>query len=309
MFSVQESGRLLHHGLRARRHPSARASGKFYDLLVATAQSPAMLMYLDNWLSIGPHSEAAGKNGQNGLNENYAREVMELHTLGVDGGYTQADVTELARSADRLDHRAAGRRRPVSIRSAASRAGQQDRSRRNILRHRERRRRCAPWTCWRTILPRRISSPRCIATRFVSDDPPESLVARMAAKFLSSDGDIREVLRTMLHSPEFWSPDAYRAKFKTPLEFVVSAVRASGANVVAPGCAGAKPDGHGHAAVRHGPSHGLFHEGGDLGEYRRGAGAHQFFDCADAGKARRRAIRSRGPAGAGHSRQPRLLRG
>ena len=73
------------------------ALGKFYDLLVATAQSPAMLMYLDNWLSIGPHSEAAGKNGQSGLNENYARELMELHTLGVDGGYKQADVTELAR--------------------------------------------------------------------------------------------------------------------------------------------------------------------------------------------------------------------
>src|SRR5208283_3839060 len=73
------------------------ALGKFYDLLVATAQSPAMLMYLDNWMSMGPHSQAAGKNGQNGLNENYGREVMELHTLGVNGGYTQADVTELAR--------------------------------------------------------------------------------------------------------------------------------------------------------------------------------------------------------------------
>jgi uncharacterized protein (DUF1800 family) len=209
------------------------ALGKFYDLLVATAQSPAMLMYLDNWLSIGPHSEAAGKNGQSGLNENYARELMELHTLGVDGGYTQADVTELARVLTgwtiaqpedggqfQFDPHRHEPGTKVVLGEKYNDAGNDEALRAlDVLAHR-------PSTA------HFIS--RSIAQRFVSDDPPESLVARMAAKFQSSDGDIREVLRAMIHSPEFWSPEMYRAKFKTPLEFVVSAVRASGANIVAP---------------------------------------------------------------------------
>jgi uncharacterized protein (DUF1800 family) len=208
------------------------AFGKFYDLLVATAQSPAMLMYLDNWLSIGPHSEAAGKNGQSGLNENYARELMELHTLGVDGGYTQGDVTELARVLTgwtiaqpdeggqfQFDPRRHEPGSKVVLGEKYYDAGNNEGLHAlDVLAHH-------PSTA------HFIS--KCIAQRFVSDDPPENLVARMAAKFQSSDGDIREVLRTMLHSPEFWSPGAYRAKFKTPLEFVVSAQRASGANVVA----------------------------------------------------------------------------
>jgi uncharacterized protein (DUF1800 family) len=209
------------------------ALGKFYDLLVATAQSPAMLMYLDNWLSIGPHSEAAGKNGQSGLNENYAREVMELHTLGVDGGYTQADVTELARVLTgwtiaqpddggqfQFDPRRHEPGSKVVLGEKFYDSGSDEALHAlDVLAHHH-------------STAHFIS--KSIAQRFVSDDPPESLVARMAAKFQSSDGDIREVLRTMIHSPEFWSPDAYRAKFKTPLEFVVSAVRASGANVAAP---------------------------------------------------------------------------
>lgn len=209
------------------------ALGKFYDLLVATAQSPAMLMYLDNWLSIGPHSEAAGKNGQSGLNENYGRELMELHTLGVDGGYTQADVTELARVLTgwtigqpddggqfQFDPRKHEPGNKVILGEKYYDAGNNEGLHAlDVLAHH-------PSTA------HFIS--KCIAQQFVADDPPESLVARMAAKFQSSDGDIREVLRTMIHSPEFWSPGAYRSKFKTPLEFVVSAVRASGANVVAP---------------------------------------------------------------------------
>ena len=209
------------------------ALGKFYDLLVATAQSPAMLMYLDNWLSIGPHSEAAGKNGQSGLNENYARELMELHTLGVDGGYTQADVTELARVLTgwtiaqpedggqfQFDpHRHEPGSKVVLGEKFYDSGIDEALHALDVLAHH-------PSTA------HFIS--KSIAQRFVSDDPPESLVARMAAKFQSSDGDIREVLRAMIHSPEFWSPGAYRSKFKTPLEFVVSAVRASGANVAAP---------------------------------------------------------------------------
>ena len=209
------------------------ALGKFYDLLVATAQSPAMLMYLDNWLSIGPNSQAAGKNSQSGLNENYAREVMELHTLGVDGGYTQADVTNLARVLTgwtigqpdeggqfQFDPRRHEPGSKVVLGENYFDTGNDEAlDALNALAHH-------PSTA------HFIS--KCIAQRFVSDDPPESLVARMAAKFQSSDGDIREVLRIMIHSPEFWSSGAYRAKFKTPLEFVISAVRASAASVVAP---------------------------------------------------------------------------
>jgi uncharacterized protein (DUF1800 family) len=192
-----------------------------------------MLMYLDNWLSMGPHSQAAGKNGQNGLNENYGREVMELHTLGVNGGYTQADVTELARILtgwtiglpdDGGQFQFDPRRHEPGMKTVAGEkfyeTGNDEGLRAlNMLAHR-------PATA------RFIS--KAIAARFVADDPPETLVARMAATFQASDGDIREVMRTMLHSPEFWEPKVYAAKFKTPLEFVVSAVRATGANVTAP---------------------------------------------------------------------------
>jgi uncharacterized protein (DUF1800 family) len=206
------------------------ALGKFYDLLVATAQSPAMLMYLDNWLSIGPHSQAAGKNGQSGLNENYGRELMELHTLGVDGGYTQPDVTELARILtgwtiaqpdDGGQFQFDARRHDPGTKTLLGEkfyeAGSDEGMRAlDMLAHH-------PSTA------HFISES--IAVRFVSDDPPKALVDRMAATFQSSDGDIREVLRTMIHSPEFWSPKAYGVKLKTPLEFVVSTVRATGANV------------------------------------------------------------------------------
>jgi uncharacterized protein (DUF1800 family) len=209
------------------------ALGTFYDLLVATAQSPAMLMYLDNWLSIGPHSQAAGKNGQNGLNENYGREVMELHTLGVNGGYTQSDVTELARVLTgwtisqpddggqfQFDPRRhdPGTKTVVGERFFEADVDEGLQALKMLAHH--------PSTA------HFIS--QSIATRFVSDDPPAELVDRMAARFLSSDGDIREVLRTMFHSPEFWSPKAYRAKMKTPLELVVSTLRATGTNVVSP---------------------------------------------------------------------------
>lgn len=209
------------------------ALGKFYDLLVATAQSPAMLMYLDNWLSIGPHSQAAGKNGQSGLNENYGRELMELHTLGVDGGYTQSDVTELARVLtgwtiaqpdDGGQFQFDPRRHEPGIKTVVGEKFYEAGSDEGLH--------ALDMLAHHPATAHFIS--KSIATRFVSDEPPETLVTRMAATFQSSDGDIREVLRTMLHSPEFWSPKVYGAKLKTPLEFIVSTMRSTGANVVAP---------------------------------------------------------------------------
>jgi uncharacterized protein (DUF1800 family) len=240
-----------------------RALGKFEDLLVATAKSPAMLMYLDNWQSIGPESQAAKNGGRfanlaknpqvkqalkdRGLNENYARELMELHTLGVQcevsqdhtvsdldkscgQGYTQQDVTQVAKVLTGW-----------TIEQPYRSGGYQFEERRH-----------EPGT--KTVLGRSIgdngeaegmqvlhmlaTSPATakfistkLAVRFVSDTPPPALVDRMAKAFVASNGDIKTVLRTMFDSPEFWSPEVYRAKVKTPEEFVVSAVRASGAEV------------------------------------------------------------------------------
>jgi uncharacterized protein (DUF1800 family) len=211
----------------------AHTFGKFYDLLLATAQSPAMLMYLDNWVSMGPHSLAAGKSGQSGLNENYGRELMELHTLGVDGGYSQADVTELARILtgwtvaepdDGGGFQFDPRRHEPGAKTLLGQKYFEEGSNEGI--------RALDRLAHHPATAHFIS--KCIATRFVADDPAENLVTRMAATFQSSDGDIREVMRVMLKSPEFWSPKAYRGKLKTPLEFVVSAIRASATNVVAP---------------------------------------------------------------------------
>lgn len=210
------------------------ALGKFSDLLVATAQSPAMLFYLDNWLSIGPHSAAAGKNPQqSGLNENYGRELMELHTLGVDGGYTQADVTEAARvftgwTINQVDdggefafdpRRHEPGNKKILGQTFYQAGSDEGMHLLDVLAHH-------PSTA-------HFVSKK-LAQRFVADDPPESLVKQMAATFLSSDGDIREVLRTMFKSPEFWSLKYYRVKLKTPLEFLISALRASSADVSAP---------------------------------------------------------------------------
>src|ERR1019366_7760599 len=175
----------------------------------------------------------AGKNGQSGLNENYGRELMELHTLGVDGGYTQADVTEIARvmtgwtiaqPEDGAQFQFDPRRHDPGTKTVLGEkfyeAGSDEGLRAlDMLAH-------SPATA-------HFISMR-IATRFVADDPPKALVDRMAATFLSSDGDIREVMREMLRSPEFWSPKVYGVKFKTPLELVVSTVRATGADVAMP---------------------------------------------------------------------------
>jgi len=207
--------------------------GKFRDLLEATAKSPAMLFYLDNFQSVRPDLDANNKNRKvkRGLNENYGRELMELHTLGVNGGYTQQDVTEVARCFTGWtieDARHGGgfsyndkwhdKGEKIVLGQAIPEGGGMDDGEKvlDILAHH-------PSTA------RFIS--RELAQRFVADNPPPALVERMAQTFLATDGDIREVMKTMLNSKEFWSEGAYRAKVKTPFEMVVSSVRALAANV------------------------------------------------------------------------------
>jgi uncharacterized protein (DUF1800 family) len=211
------------------------ALGNFRELLLATAKSPAMLWYLDNWQSVGPNSQAAARGKNNGkpapgLNENYAREVMELHTLGVNGGYTQKDVTELARvltgwtlEEPRLGGGFVFRepRHEPGDKTVLGRLFHE-----NGMREGE---------AALEMLARQPATARFISTklaqRFVSDAPPASLVDAMAKTFLDTDGDIKAVLRSMLRAPEFWDKSTYRAKVKTPLEFMVSAIRAIGAEI------------------------------------------------------------------------------
>jgi uncharacterized protein (DUF1800 family) len=226
------------------------ALGKFEDLLVATAKSPAMLFYLDNWLSVGPDSAQAmgiplhpssgryapprprpnqGKR-PNGLNENYGRELLELHTLSVNGGYSQRDVTEVAKvfTGWTID-------KPYQGGGFKFDPRMHEPGPKFVLGHRIKPRGEGEGF---EVLHRLATSPQTahfislkLAERFVSDDPPPGLVDRMTKTFLKKRGDIREVLRVLFHSPEFWNDGAYRAKVKTPLEFVVSAVRATGAEV------------------------------------------------------------------------------
>jgi uncharacterized protein (DUF1800 family) len=242
-----------------------RVLGKFKDLLIATAQSPAMLFYLDNWQSEGPDSPAAtgqapqakraarrvngpfwprpgatypqqpnAKQGQqkrrNGLNENYARELMELHTLGVNGGYTQQDVTEVARvftGWTLKDPREGG---GFEFKERLHEPGTK-----TVLGHKIKENGEKEGLQVLDILAHHPSTAHFVslklAKRFVSDDPPPALVDEMAATFRKTDGDLREVMRTMLRSQYFWAPEVYRAKVKTPFEFVVSALRATDADV------------------------------------------------------------------------------
>jgi uncharacterized protein (DUF1800 family) len=237
-----------------------RAFGKFKDLVTATAKSPAMLFYLDNFLSADPRAaerlaaeramrqmrrggfgrpwpprapQQQQKKNDRGLNENYGRELMELHTLGVDGGYTQKDVTEVARcftgwTIDRprvyadfkFDEKLHDPDPKMVLGKKIHAGGMKDGE--QVI----------------DLLAHHPSTAKFISTklarRFVSDNPPPALVNRMAQTFQSSDGDIRAVLKTMIWSPEFWSRDAYRAKIKTPFELVVSAARALGTDVDTP---------------------------------------------------------------------------
>ncbi|HKB11519.1 MAG TPA: DUF1800 domain-containing protein [Vicinamibacterales bacterium] len=236
--------------------------GRFRDLLGATAKSPAMLFYLDNWMSAdpaGPHPEPRAPNdlrrrfgprpfpgpstvaraqpqpqnqARKGLNENYARELMELHTIGVDGGYTQKDVTEVARAFTgwTIENPRQGGGFVFNARlhdtgqkvvlGHVIKAGGGESDGEQVL----------------DILAKHPSTARFIATklvrRFVSDTPPRSLVDRAAKAFHGSNGDVREVMRTILASREFWSSEAQTAKVKSPFEFLVSALRAAGVESV-----------------------------------------------------------------------------
>jgi uncharacterized protein (DUF1800 family) len=268
-----------------------RTMGKFKDLLLATAKSPAMLVYLDNFQSMSPDAKlpdprqmrrqgalqrrpgALGgfgnprqnnpnyRNQQNdrdmqrdqmnqqqrqaqlppgpkgrkpGINENYAREIMELHTLGVEGGYTQKDVQEVARCLTgwTLD-------RPRQGTQFVFRSFMHDNGEKTVLGQK------IPagggikdGETVIDILAHHPSTAKFISTklvrRFVSDTPPQALVDRVASVYTKSDGDIREMLRTIITSPEFNSKEAHRAKIKSPFELAVSAVRALGADVAVP---------------------------------------------------------------------------
>jgi uncharacterized protein (DUF1800 family) len=204
------------------------ALGTFRDLLMATARHPAMLFYLDNWMSVRKDMPQGGAGqGQRGLNENYARELLELHTLGVEGGYTQKDVIEVARcfTGWSIDQ-------PNKIGSFVFRPLAHDNGEKVVLAHR-----IAPGGGERDgaevieILARHPSTATFIATklvrRFVSDDPPYGLVQRVAETFKQTDGNIRSLLVTIINSPEFFAAANYRGKIKTPFEFVASAVRAA----------------------------------------------------------------------------------
>lgn len=209
--------------------------GKFRDLLGATAAHPAMLFYLDNWQNSTPDGPAlfakAKAKQARGINENYARELMELHTLGVDNGYTQDDIVEVARAftgwsilqprmgGDFIFNPRAHDQKEKTVLGVKIPAGGGQRDGEQVL----------------DILASRPETAHFIslklAQRFVADQPPAALVDRMAKKFRDTDGDIRAVMQTMLASPEFFSEGARDAKVKTPFEFVVSAVRATGINL------------------------------------------------------------------------------
>ena len=209
------------------------ALGRFHELLVAVARSPAMLYYLDNWQSAAeperPTLGQRGRGARRGINENFGRELLELHTLGVDGGYTQQDVIEVARAFTGWtieDPERVGRfvfrpelhdAGPKLVLGDSLPAGRGVEDGEAVL----------------TLLAQHPATARFIATklvrRFVSDTPPASLVKRAARTFRDSGGDIRAVLRTIFSSREFFSRAAYRAKIKSPFELVASALRGLGA--------------------------------------------------------------------------------
>jgi uncharacterized protein (DUF1800 family) len=235
--------------------------GKFKDLVEATAKSPAMLFYLDNFLSADPRTaqraaaeraarqarrggfggrpfpmpqqQGQKKKQDRGLNENYGRELMELHTLGVDGGYSQKDVTEVARCFTgwtiekprenpefKFDERLHDPDTKIVLGKKIHNGGMGDGK--EVI----------------DLLVKHPSTAKFISTklarRFVSDTPPQSLIAKMSQAFQSSDGDIRAVMKTMIYSSEFWSRETFRAKIKTPFELVISAARALGTDVDTP---------------------------------------------------------------------------
>jgi uncharacterized protein (DUF1800 family) len=243
--------------------------GNFEHLLVATAKSPAMLVYLDNnkssaspdaaaWQRRGGRKEAPdmpGKKTSRGLNENYAREILELHTLGVDGGYTQSDVTEAARvlTGWGINPQLEYNLEPDSnsVKSGAQRVGllngeefffnraRHDKGAKVVLgQHFPANGGFEEGVSLIHLLASHPSTAlfisRKIAIRFVSDLPPQSLVHKMAKTFREKNGNIREVLITMVSAPEFWEKSVLREKTKSPFELAISAIRATNADINAP---------------------------------------------------------------------------
>src|SRR5881275_2233992 len=215
-----------------------RAMGKFEDLLIATAKSPAMLFYLDNWESVAPGTSppfplsARRRGGQGvrpvpkGINENYARELLELHTLGVDGGYTQQDVIDVARIFTGWSIE-----RPQQGGDFEFHDWAHDRGEKLVLGVRlegghdmDEGIRLLKLLANHPATMHHVSRKLC--QRFVNDDPPDGCVDDAVAAWQRSSGDMREVLRAIFHGPDFWAAENVRAKVKTPLEFVVSAARA-----------------------------------------------------------------------------------
>jgi uncharacterized protein (DUF1800 family) len=223
--------------------------GKFREMLGATAHNPAMLIYLDNWVSADPAAierakhaspeqkrawkDLPGYGNKRGLNENYGRELMELHTLGVDGGYSQQDVISVAKCFtgwtvrdpqnkpefvfDPRIHDAAPK---IVLGKKIKDGGERDGEKVLDL-----------------LTAQKATAHHLsyeLAEHFVADNPPPALVDRMAKTFQKTKGDLHETVRTMIYSPEFWSRNSYRAKIKTPFELVASAARALGADVDAP---------------------------------------------------------------------------
>ncbi len=225
------------------------AMGKFEDLVMATAKSPAMLFYLDNWLSADPNTpqriafnrprprpvgaQQQQQKREYGLNENYGRELMELHTLGVDGGYTQNDVIQVAKCFTGWTIRQP-RQNPDFFYNEEMHIG----GSKTVLSHTIQQ---GGMKEGLEVIHLLSHDPHTahhisyqIAEHFVSDTPPPALVDRMSQTLLSSDGDVKAVLHTMIYSPEFWSREAFRSKIKTPFELVVSAARAVNANIDLP---------------------------------------------------------------------------
>ncbi len=207
--------------------------GRFRDLLEATAKHPAMLFYLDNWQNSAPNRPKVRGRFQ-GLNENYARELMELHTLGVDGGYSQQDVINLAKIFTGWTFRRQGQADNIYTRFYFD-AKRHDFSDKVFMGYKIHGSGISEGLQALDILAKSPATARHIsyelAQYFVTDQPPKTLVDRLSKRFLATDGNIREVLNSLFHSPEFWNAQYYSAKFKTPYEYVVSAVRATGIDV------------------------------------------------------------------------------
>lgn len=257
-------------------------TGKFEDLLLATAKSPAMLIYLDNFSSTGtPLKDSLGPQGtgnkvqllmnknrkpnvpkkkSGGLNENYAREVMELHTLGVDGGYTQSDVTQAARILTGWTIAPMGEEGyGAGMKKIIDQVGVENLEKRGFVRdhdflfvpnrHDNREKMVLgqhfpkgggydEGIALFDLLAHHPATAKFIskkiATRFVNDHPPQSLVDKMAKAFTKSKGDIREVMMAMVEAPEFWSSSAIREKTKSPFELAISTLRALDADITQP---------------------------------------------------------------------------